>query len=173
MGVCFWLPYYYIMQDYPYGISAAVFSFIGYYCFVLSANMALMHYWTEEQKQAVKKYRLIAAVAPVVTVLFCLSYLFQPWLPENKITTVRIIENSMLMVSISSWSYVTLLFFLATRKSSMSFFYGIVLLQIALELLIFFFSMFSGPVYFIMAYVQIAGWLFILPAAKKAVSHES
>jgi len=158
------------MHDYPYGISAAVFSFIGYYCFILSANFSLIKNWTEEQKKAVKKYRLIAMAAPVVVILFCLSFLFQPWISENIITLMRVIENTMLMVSLSTWGYVTLLFFLATRKSSMRFFYGIVLLEIMLELLIFFFSMFSGPAYFIMAYVQMAGWILILPAAKKAVS---
>jgi len=158
------------MQDYPYGVSAAVFSFIGYYCFILSANFSLKKNWTEEHTQAVKKYRLPAMAGPVITILFCLSYLFKPWQADNLITPMRIIENSMLLISISIWAYVTLLYFLATRKSSMSFFYGIVLLEILLELLIFFFSIFTGPTYFILAYIQIIGWLFIIPAAKRAVS---
>ena len=169
MDVCFWLPYYYIMSDYPYGISAAVFSFIGYYCFFLSANFSLVKYWSEEQKQAAGKYRLIASIAPLITLLFCLSYLFQPWEAENKVTTIRIIENSMLLVSLSIWGYVTLQFFLTMRKTPMSFFYALVLLQIVLELLIFLFSMFPGPLYYIFAFFQIAGWVFILPLAKKAV----
>ena len=160
IGVLFWLPYFYIMQSWPSGFSAADLAFIGYYCFMFSANLSLIEKWTDEQKASAKKYRLAAIAAPLVTLLFHISYVIQAG---------NLVNNIIVFIPLASWSYLTLWLFLASGKSPLRTYYGAVMLIILLELLIYFASTNYDTLYYVLAYIQMAAWLPILPLAKKAV----
>ena len=160
LGVLFWLPYFYIMGNWPADFSAADLSFIGYYCFMISANLSLIEKWTPERKTLAKKHRLIAISAPIVTLLFHIVYVIQAG---------KIVNNIIVFIPLAIWSYITLLSFLSSGRSPERVYYGAVMLVLVLELLIYFASSDFITVYYILAYAQMAGWVLILPAVNKAV----
>ena len=162
MALVFWIPHYYIMQDWPQGIIAASdLGFIGSYCFFLSAHFALAEKQSNEQKRAEQRYRFAALAAPVVTVLFFVSYI----LLEGSI-----IANILYAAPVAVWSYFSLRSFLAGKKSPARLYYGLVLIAILLELLVFEVSFFDdNTLYVILTYPQMASWLLIPSALRKAV----
>ena len=162
MALVFWIPHYYIMQDWLQGIIAASdLGFIGSYCFFISAHFALSEKQNIEQKQKEQQYRFTALAAPVVTILFFISYIL---LEES------IIANILYGTPVAIWSYFSLRAFLAGKKTPMRPYFGLVLIAILLELLVFEVSFFDDNTpYVILTYTQMVGWLFILPALRKAV----
>lgn len=157
-GALFWLLHYYIRGDWPHVFSPNDLAFIGYYCFLLSANLSLIESWTERQKQAAGKYRLPALAASAIVLVFHIAYVKM---------FGNIINNLIFLLPLSLWGYFSLWPLLACRKSPARNYYAAVSLALAFELLIFLFS--YNNLYFLFTYLQIAGWFFILPAARKAV----
>jgi hypothetical protein len=69
-----WNLYQTILSDYPMGFTASDLSWLGYYWFLLSINLSLTTKWTAEDKRAARKSALPALVAPLLAVLFHLSF---------------------------------------------------------------------------------------------------
>jgi len=162
MALVFWIPHYYIMQDWPQGIIAASdLGFIGFYCFFISAHFALSEKHGDERFKEERRYRLVSFAAPIVTVLFFIAYILQG---------DTVIGNIFYTAPLAVWSYFTLRVFLAGKKSPARLYYGLVLLTILLELLVFESSFFEDDTtYIVISYAEMAVWLFIPSAARKAV----
>ena len=162
MALVFWIPHYYIMQDWPQGIIAASdLGFVGFYCFFISAHFALSEKHSDERKHAERRYRFISLAAPIVTVSFFVLYILHG---------DTVIGNIFYAVPLAIWSYITLKAFLAGKKSPSRFYYGLVLVMILMAMIVFEASFFEDNLpYVILSYVEMAAWLFITFAARKAV----
>jgi hypothetical protein len=163
MGAVFWFFYYGLTGDWPQVFSAADLSWLGFYSFMLAANLSLIEKWTEEQKHAAKKTRLPALAVPVVALWFHIQYV----LDKEGI----LVNNISSFVLIALWGYFSLMPLLAFRKSPARYYYLLSLLTMILELLIFLFSysVSYGVLYYVFSYMQIIVWFFLFPAARKAV----
>ena len=162
MALVFWIPHYYIMQDWPQGIIAASdLGFIGFYCFFISAHFALSEKHSDEHKQAERRCRLVSLAAPVVTVLFFITYILQG---------DTVIGNILYAAPLAIWSYFTLRAFLAGKKSPARLYYGLVLVTILMEMFVFETSFFEDDTaYVVLSYAEMAVWLCIPSAVRKAV----
>ena len=162
MALVFWIPHYYIMQDWPQGIIAASdLGFIGFYCFFISAHFALAEMHGDERVRTVRRYRLVSLAAPIVTVLFFVSYILHG---------DTIIGNIFYAAPLSVWSYLTLRAFLENKNSPSRPYYGLVLAMILITLLVFEASFYEDDrPYIVLSCAETAPWLFIPIAVRKAV----
>jgi hypothetical protein len=69
-----WNLYQTILHEYPMDFTASDISWIGYYWFLLSINYSLTAKWTAEDKQTANRFFPISLIAPVLAVLFHLSF---------------------------------------------------------------------------------------------------
>ena len=162
MALVFWIPHYYIMQDWPQGIIAASdLGFIGYYCFFISAHFALSEKHSDGHKRTEQRYRLVSLAAPFVTVIFFISYIMHG---------DTIIGNIFYAAPLAIWSYLTLRAFLAFKKSPSRLYYGLILASILVILFVYEASFMEDNLpYVVLSYAEMALWFFIPSAARKAV----
>ena len=162
MALVFWIPHYYIMQDWPQGIiDPSDLGFIGCYCFFISAHFALSKNHDNERRRDEQRYRFISLAAPVVTVLFAVSYSFHgdPF-----------ISNILYTAPLAIWSYFTLRAFLSGSKSPSRLYFGLVLVTILIELFVFEAGFYEdNTAYVVLSYAEMVVWSFIPSAARKAV----
>jgi len=160
-----------LVIDFPFVISPGDLSWAGSLVFLITADMGLMDSWTDEQKQAAKKYKPPALFAPAVCIGSCAVFI--AIYPE-------IVANYILYcVPTTILSYYALMMWLAGKKCGVQIklrnFHLVILVWIALQL---FHDLFTtlGFDYGYAVPSTIFIWLIIVPipmiylAAKEGVS---
>lgn len=139
LGDLFYVLHLWLVGNFPFVFSAADLSYLGLYCFWISIDLTLINTWTDAQRQASQRYRLIAWLGPVVTVLFHIAYTYiypDIWL-----------SNLIYCIALSPLSYYTLFLLRASGKRSAwrewHDYQGAMLAFLVVELLMFLMSSFG------------------------------
>ena len=157
LGTLFWTLHFFIRNDWPRGFSAADLSYIGFYCFFLTATMGLKTMWLDEEDSRARSGRLIALAAPAVVIAFHAAYV---------LLAGGIINNILYCIPLSFLFYHSLLGFIAGGVYRR--YHAAVLTVFILELLIFLVSSFGmDTLYYIFTYIQMMVWPFVVFTAKK------
>lgn len=64
-----------MVTDYPFVFSPGDISWVGGLLFLITAALGLVDTWAKEQRQAAKRYRLTALIAPAVCIAFNIAYI--------------------------------------------------------------------------------------------------
>jgi len=157
LGTLFWTLHYFIANDWPRGFSTADLSYIGFYCFFITASIGLKSGWTHEENTRAKRGRLAALAAPAVVIAFHAAYF---------LLASGLINNALYCIVLCFLFYQTLTGVIA--GGAYRRYHGTVLTVFALELIIFLMSSFGfDALYYVFTYIQMAAWFLIIPAAKK------
>ncbi len=138
LGNAFWILHISIAGDWPSGFSCADLSYIGFYCFLLSAQTGIIHGWTSGQRQAAEETRSLALIAPAVVILFHAVYYF---------VAGGLFSNIVYGAVLSVFSYYTCWAFLAGLRARVMFplfsFHAVIIVALVLALLVFLVSSFG------------------------------
>ena len=155
LGTLFWTLHFFIKSDWPREFSVADLSYIGFYCFFLTAAMKLKTLWSSEERSRAKQGRFIALAAPITVIAFHVVY---------TLLAGGIVNNILYCVPLSFLLYQSLLCFFA--GGAYRRYHAVVLIIFTLELLIFLVSSFGlDALYYLFTYTQMVVWFFIIPAA--------
>ena len=157
LGTLFWTLHFFIRNDWPRGFSAADLSYIGFYCFFLTAAIGAKTMWLDEEKTRAKRSRFISLAAPAVVIAFHMTYV---------LLAGGLINNILFCIPLSFLFYHTFTGLIAGGVYRR--YHAVVLAVFSLELLIFLVSSFGlDTLYYIFTYIQMAVWFFVIPAAKR------
>ena len=157
LGTLFWTLHFFIRNDWPRGFSVADLSYIGFYCFFITAAMGLKAMRTDGERPHAKRNRLAKLAAPAVVIAFHAAYV---------LLADGLINNILYCIPLSFLFYQTISGLIA--GGAYRRYHAAVLTVFTLELIIFLVSSFGlNTLYYVFTYIQMAVWLFVVYAAKK------
>ena len=156
LGTLFWTLHFFIRNDWPRGFSAADLSYIGFYCFFITAAIGLKAMRTDAERARAGHYRLAALAASAVVIAFHAAYV---------LLAGGLVNNILYCIPLSFLLYHSLSGFIA--GGAYRRYHSAVLIVFTLELIIFLVSSFGfDTLYYVFTYIQMAAWFFVVYAAK-------
>ena len=165
LGTVFWTLHFFIRNDWPRGFSAADLSYIGFYCFFITAAMDLKAMRTdgERARARAKRNRLAALAASAVVLAFHTAYV---------LLAGGLVNNILYCIPLSFLLYHALSGFIA--GGAYRRYHAAVLTTFTLELIILLVSSFGfDTLYYVFTYIQMAVWFFVVFAAKNGCTNRA
>ena len=92
-----------IIEDYPFTFSSGDLSWVGSFLFLITAVLNVMDGWTPGQKEAARRYRLPALIAPAVCVALNAFFIYS--LPDITVNYLLYAVPTVILLYLSLWLF--------------------------------------------------------------------